>query len=96
MARGEWRPAVGDDVRVSAVDPAEFRRVPSYLRGQRGVVVGECGDRPLPVGHGEGEVLRAPEPVLTVRFDAEHVFGATGAGTYLHADLWLSNLEDGS
>lgn len=96
MARGGWRPAVGDEVRVSAVDPDEFRRVPGYLRGHRGVVVGECGDRPLPVGHGAGEVLRAPEPVLTVRFDAELVFGVTGVGTYLHADLWSSNLEDGS
>lgn len=94
MARGErWRPALGDDVRVSGADPDEFRRVPGYLRGQVGVVVGECGDKPLPVGHGGGEVFREPEPVLTVRFDAERVFGATGAGTFLHADLWLSNLE---
>ncbi len=96
MGAGEWRPAVGDDVRVSAADPDEFRRVPGYLRGQVGVVVGECGDKPLPVGYRAGEVLRAPEPVLTVRFDAEQVFGATGAGSYLHADLWLSNLEEGS
>ena len=79
---------------MSGVDPDEFRRVPGYLRGQVGVVVGECGDKPLPVGHGVGEVLRAPEPVLTVRFDAGEVFGATGAGSYLHADLWLSNLEE--
>ena len=94
MARGERRrPALGDEVRVSSVDPDEFRRVPGYLRGQVGVVVGECGDKPLPVGHGVGEVFREPEPVLTVRFEAERVFGATGAGTYLHADLWLSNLE---
>ena len=78
---------------MSAADPDEFRRVPGYLRGQVGVVVGECGDRPLPVGHGAREVLCDPEPVLTVRFDAEQVFGATGAGSYLHADLWRSNLE---
>lgn len=93
MARGEWRPAVGDEVRVSAVDPDEFRRVPGYLRGQRGVVVGGCGDKPLPVGHGAGEVFGDPEPVLTVRFDAAQVFGATGTGVQLHADLWLSNLK---
>ena len=94
MARGERRrPALGDEVRVSGVDPDEFRRVPGYLRGQVGVVVAECGDKPLPVGHGAGEVVRDPEPVLTVRFDARQVFGATGAGSHLHADLWLSNLE---
>ena len=87
------RPAVGDRVRVSRADPDEFRRVPGYLRGQVGVVVGECGDRPLPVGHGAGEALREPEPVLTVRFAAADVFGATGAGAHIHADLWLSNLE---
>jgi hypothetical protein len=79
---------------VTCDDPDEFRRVPGYLRGQLGVVVGECGDRPLPVGFGAGEVLRDPEPVLTVRFDAGRVFGATGAGSYLHADLWLTNLEE--
>ena len=95
MARGERRrPAVGDGVRVSTADPDEFRRVPGYLRGHVGVVVDECGDKPLPRGHGAGEVLRDPEPVLTVRFDAGEVFGATGAGSYLHADLWLSTLEE--
>ena len=95
MGRGERRrPALGDEVRVSAVDPDEFRRVPGYLRGHVGVVVGECGDRPLPAGHGAGEVLRDPEPVLTVRFSAAEVFGATGDGAHVHADLWLSNLEE--
>lgn len=94
MGRGERRPAVGDDVRVSAADPDEFRRVPGYLRGQVGVVVGECGSRPLPKGFGAAEVVREPEPVLTVRFDAAQVFGRTGAGCYLHADLWVSYLED--
>jgi hypothetical protein len=84
---------VGDAVRVSTDDPDVFRRVPGYLRGQVGVVVAECGDRPLPVGHGAGEVLREPEPVLTVRFDAARIFGDTGAGAHVHADLWLSNLE---
>ena len=95
MGRGERRrPAVGDEVRVSAADPDEFRRVPGYLRGQVGVVVADCGEKPLPVGYRSGEVLREPEPVLTLRFDAERVFGATGTGAHLHADLWLSNLEE--
>jgi hypothetical protein len=95
VGRGErGRPALGDEVRVSAADPDEFRRVPGYLRGQVGVVVGECGEKPLPVGHGGGEVSGDPEPVLTVRFDAERVFGPTGAGSSLHADLWLSHLEE--
>jgi nitrile hydratase subunit beta len=93
MGAGERRPAVGDEVRVSADDPDEFRRVPGYLRGQVGVVVAECGEKPLPVGFGAGEVNRPPEPVLTVRFDAGQVFGPTGVGSYLHADLWVSNLE---
>ena len=79
---------------MSAADPDEFRRVPGYLRGQVGVVVGECGEKPLPVGYGSGEVLREPEPVLTVRFAAADVFGSTGAGAHIHADLWLSYLEE--
>ena len=78
---------------MSAVDPDEFRRVPGYLRGQVGVVVAECGDRPRPVGHGAAEAPGEPEPVLTVRFDAVGVFGPPGAGSSLHADLWLSDLE---
>ena len=94
MGAEQRRPAVGDRVRVSRADPDEFRRVPGYLRGHVGVVVGECGDRPLPVGHGAGEVPREPEPVLTVRFRATEVFGATGEGVHVHADLWLSDLEE--
>ena len=94
MGAERRRPAVGDRVRVSRADPDEFRRVPAYLRGQVGVVVGECGERPLPVGFGTGEVLRAPEPVLTVRFDAAEVFPGTGSGAQVNADLWLSNLEE--
>ena len=92
MGAERRRPAVGDRVRVSRADPDEFRRVPGYLRGQVGVVVGECGDRPRPAGFrgAPGD----PEPVLTVRFAAAEVFGATGAGAHLHADLWLSDLEE--
>lgn len=94
MGADRRRPAVGDEVRVSAADPDAFRRVPGYLRGQVGVVVAECGYRPLPAGFGAGEVLRAPEPVLTVRFPAAEVFPDTGRGAHVHADLWLSNLEE--
>lgn len=94
MGAERRRPAVGDRVRVSRADPDEFRRVPGYLRGHVGVVVAECGDRPLPVGHGAGELLRDPEPVLTVRFRAADVFPDTGNRAHLHADLWLSNLEE--
>jgi nitrile hydratase subunit beta len=86
------RPAVGDRVRVSRADPDEFRRVPGYLRGHVGVVVGECGDRPRPAGF--RGVPGDPEPVLTVRFSAVEVFGATGEGASLHADLWLGDLEE--
>lgn len=95
MAPGQRRrPAMGDEVRVSSADPDEFRRIPGYLRGQVGVVVGTCGDKPVPVGYRAAKPLGDPEPVLTVRFDAGHLFGATGAGSYVHADVWLSNLEE--
>jgi len=94
MARGErFRPALGDHVRVSTADPDEFRRVPAYLHGVVGEVVGECGDKPLPVGFGQGEVFLDPEPVLTVRFEGDRIFGDTARGTWVHADLWVSNLE---
>ena len=79
---------------MSAADPDEFRRVPGYLRGQVGVVVAECGNKPLPRSYGAGETFGDPEPVLTVRFDAGQIFGATGAGSHVHADLWLSHLEE--
>jgi hypothetical protein len=94
MARGERiRAALGDHVRVSAADPDEFRRVPGYLRGQVGEVVGECGEKPLPRGYGVGEIFDDPEPVLVVRFDAEQIFGETARGSWVHADLWVTNLE---
>jgi nitrile hydratase len=77
---------------VSRADPDAFRRVPGYLRGHVGVVVGECGDRPRPAGF--RGVPGDPEPVLTVRFPAAEVFGATGEGAHVHADLWLTDLEE--
>ena len=94
MGAERRRPAVGDRVRVSRADPDEFRRVPGYLRGHVGVVVAECGDRPRPAGFGAGDVPRDPEPVLTVRFAAGEIFPDTGEGAHVHADLWLTDLEE--
>jgi hypothetical protein len=31
--------------------------------------------------------------VLVVRFDAEQIFGETARGSWVHADLWVTNLE---
>jgi hypothetical protein len=78
---------------VSAQDPDEFRRVPAYLRGHLGEVVRDCGTGPDPVGRVPRDGMPDEDTVVTVRFDGEQVFGATGCGVWLHADLWVGHLE---
>lgn len=78
---------------MSAQDPDEFRRVPGYLRGHTGEVVRECGARAASVGGVPSGGMPGGDAVVTVRFDAEQVFGATGSGVWLQADLWEGYLE---
>ncbi len=75
----------GDRVRTSRQDPAHHYRVPRYVRGAEGEVVEQIGEHPLPHDHA------VVEPVFTVRFEAEQLFGT---GTHsVTVDVWASHLE---
>ena len=75
----------GDRVRTSRQDPAHHYRVPRYARGALGEVVEQIGVHPLPY---DASVV---EPVFTVRFAAEQLFGT---GTHsVTVDVWSSHLE---
>ena len=75
----------GDRVRTSRHDPAHHHRVPRYVRGAPGTVVEQIGTHPLPYD------ASVTEPVYTVRFEAEDLFGT---GTHaVTVDVWQSHLE---
>ena len=80
----------GDRVRTRGTDPAGHTRLPRYVRGAAGVVVGVAGHRPLADERARGRLVPA-EPVYRVRFGAAQLFGA---GTHdLVVELWESYLE---
>jgi len=75
----------GDRVRADRRDPSHHSRVPRYVRGAVGTVVEQIGTHPLPYDPARRE------PVYTVRFDAEELFGT---GTHrVTVDVWHSHLE---
>ncbi|MCU1603369.1 MAG: Cobalt-containing nitrile hydratase subunit beta [Frankiales bacterium] len=75
----------GDPVRTSRQDPPHHYRVPRYARGALGVVVEHIGEHPLPYDRS------VVEPVFTVRFPAEQLFGS---GTHdVTVDVWETHLE---
>jgi nitrile hydratase len=81
--------APGDRVRASHVDPPHHTRVPRYVRGALGTVVEPSGCHPLADNRSRG-IAAEPEPVYTVRFAAQDLFG-TGDHTVL-VDMWESKL----
>jgi nitrile hydratase len=91
MADGA-RFAVGDRVRAVAVDPPHHTRVPRYVRGQRGVVVEVQGEWPVADDRAQGLVPPRVEPVYTVRFSADALWGVP-TGDWVQVELWESYLE---
>jgi nitrile hydratase len=84
--------AVGNRVRAAAVDPAHHTRVPRYVRGQVGVVVEVQGSWPLADDRAQGIAPPRVEPVYTVRFSADDLWGAA-TGHWVQVELWESYLE---
>lgn len=66
--------APGDEVRVRNLHPSGHTRMPSYVRGKRGIVVRAHDAYVLPDtnAHGRGE---CPEYVYAVRFTAGELWG---------------------
>jgi nitrile hydratase len=88
---GETRFAVGDGVRVRRMRPAGHTRCPRYVRGAEGLVEALRGtDRFPDVGPYEGP----PEPVYSVAFASDDLFGASEEGRWrVLLDLFESYLE---
>ncbi len=86
--------AEGDAVRVRNIHPEGHTRCPEYVRRARGEIAEVRGPAVLPDthAHGEGE---SPEPLYSVRFDTEELWGEDYAGENetLYIDLWESYLE---
>ena len=83
---------VGDRVRAAAVDPPHHTRAPRYVRGQVGVVVEVQGTWPLADDRARGIAPPRVEPVYTVRFSADGLWGTT-TGHWVQVELWESYLE---
>ena len=82
--------APGDRVRARAIDKDGHTRLPRYARGHVGEVLEVLATWSLPDTMVRG-ITRA-EPVYTVRFSAEELWGS-GSHTVL-LDMWESYLEE--
>ena len=83
---------VGTRVRTAAVDPPHHTRAPRYVRGQVGTVVDVQGTWPLADERAQGIAEPRVEPVYTVRFSADDLWGAR-TGHWVQVELWESYLE---
>lgn len=92
VLEARWQP--GDRVRTRNLNPPTHIRLPRYAREKTGVVVSVHGPYLLPDrnAHGPEHVW---QPVYTVRFSAEELWGEGAGGRDAVAlDLWEAYLED--
>jgi hypothetical protein len=84
--------AAGDRVRARPDDPEHHTRVPRYVRGHVGEVVGAEGDWLLPDDSARRIDHPRTETVYAVRFPAAALWGE---GTHtVTLNLWESYLEE--
>jgi nitrile hydratase subunit beta len=82
----------GTRVRARSIDPDHHTRLPRYLRGHVGEVVGAGRLWPLPDDVARGITPPRTETVYAVEFTAAELWGS---GTHtVTADLWESYLEE--
>jgi nitrile hydratase subunit beta len=82
----------GDKVRVKADHVPGHVRMPAYIRGKVGVVVGESPPYPFPDAHAHG-VEAEDEPTFDVRFRTEDLWGASADSALVHVGVFQSYLE---
>ena len=83
----------GDKIYVVNINPLTHTRLPQYVRGKRGVVVGDHGVFVFPDTNAE---LRGEKPqhVYWVRFAARELWGQQAApGDSVYLDMWDDYLE---
>ena len=89
---GRARFQVGDRVRVTMDHVPGHMRLPGYIRGKAGVVVGESPAFPFPDAHAHG-VEAADEPTYDVRFRAGELWPQDAEPALVHVGVFQSYLE---
>src|SRR4051812_34470312 len=84
--------AIGDPVRVRADHVPGHVRMPAYIRGKRGVVVGVSPAYPFPDAHAHG-VAAEDEPTYDVRFVSTELWPDAAEPAMVHVGVFESYLE---
>jgi len=91
-AGGRERFEPGNRVRVRDDHVPGHARMPGYIRGKRGVVVGVSPAYPFPDAHAHGIEAEA-EPTYDVRFKAEELWPRDADPALVHVGVFQSYLE---
>ena len=91
-AAGSQRFQPGDRVRVKAEHVPGHIRMPGYIRGKTGVVVGVSPAYPFPDAHAHG-VPSEDEPTYDVRFRAQDLWPDSSDPALVHVGVFRSYLE---
>lgn len=83
---------VGDRVRVKNESVPGHMRMPGYIRGKRGVVVGVSPPYPFPDAHAHGVESR-DEPTYDVRFSTEELWPGSAEPAMVHVGVFESYLR---
>jgi nitrile hydratase beta subunit len=83
---------VGDSVRVRADSVPGHMRMPGYIRGKPGVVVGISPPYPFPDAHAHG-IEAQDEPTYDVRFRTEDLWPDSSDEALVHVGVFQSYLE---
>ena len=82
----------GDRVRVRVEHVPGHARMPAYIRGKTGVVVGQSPAYPFPDAHAHG-VEAADEPTFDVRFCSTELWPDAADAALVHVGVFQSYLE---
>ena len=83
---------IGDRVRVRLDSVPGHMRMPGYVRGKMGVVVGESPPYPFPDAHAHG-VDAQEEPTYDVRFRTQELWPDSSDDALVHVGLFQSYLK---
>ena len=89
---GRPKLAIGDKVKVRADHVPGHVRMPAYIRGKRGVVVGISPPYPFPDAHAHG-VAAEDEPTYDVRFASSELWPDAAEAALVHAGVFESYLQ---
>jgi nitrile hydratase beta subunit len=82
----------GDRVRVRSDHVPGHARMPAYIRGKQGVVVGVSPAYPFPDAHAHG-VAAADEPTFDVRFTTAELWPEAADRALVHVGVFQSYLQ---